>query len=85
MFDRILNRGKRVKPQTRYETECWSPDAERRGQQLRDIINPENIALLVYYPAYSINFCGLDRVRHLLQQIREGTVIDGREVEKIFL
>jgi hypothetical protein len=50
MLEKLFGR-KKVKPQKGYETECWSSEAERRGRQLRDIVNPKNLDLLVYYPA----------------------------------
>ncbi len=41
---------KKVKPQKGYETRYWSREAKRRGRLLRDIVNPKNLDLLVYYP-----------------------------------
>ncbi|MBU0629017.1 MAG: hypothetical protein KKC75_07555 [Nanoarchaeota archaeon] len=37
-------------PLGEYESQCWSPDAERRWDQLRQVINPTNLDLLTYYP-----------------------------------
>ncbi|RMF55755.1 hypothetical protein D6745_01220 [Candidatus Woesearchaeota archaeon] len=40
-----------VLPQDKYETQCWNAEMARRGQIMRQLINPEERDLLVYYPA----------------------------------
>src|SRR3989344_1873059 len=45
-----MQRRKIARPKNEYESECWSQEANERGMLLRQVVNPENKDLFVYYP-----------------------------------